>query len=377
MTGCRLNRFLQGVKVVDLSRYIPGPMASLLFADMGAEVIKVEPPAGDDMRSLGPRGPAGEPLFHHAINAGKTLRRLDLKREEDRAGLLTLLDHADILIEGFRPGVMARLGLDHAALRERNPRLITCAISGYGAEGPCAQMVGHDGNYLAGAGMMHRNGVPPRFFDPPIVDLAGSLFAAVALLGALQARERDGKGCHIDLGLADVPMALQLFEVAAISVTGTISQPNETYLNGGAAYYQVYATADRRYVMVGAVEAKFWRNFAEAAGHPEWSARQAEPLPQRALMADVSACLGEMTLAECATHFGQSDCCVTRVLDLGEAMASPHYRARQLLTRSGAGIQALFPAWVDGSPPHARSTLFDDEMRTAVQSVSRLKETSA
>ncbi len=356
----RLNRFLDGVKVVDLSRFIPGPMASLLLADMGAEVLKVEPPEGDAMRSLGPRGPQGEAVFHEAINAGKTVCRLDLKHPGDRAELLRLVDEADILIEGFRPGVMARLGLDHAMLRSRNPRLITCAISGYGAEGPYAQTAGHDGNYLASAGMMHRNGEPPRFFDPPIVDLAGSLFAATALLGALHARTRDGQGCHIDLGLADVPMPLQLFEVAAIAATGRVPQPNHTYLNGGAAYYQVYATADGRHVMVGAVEAKFWRNFAEAAGHPEWVARQPDPLPQHALIAEVSACLGAMTLAECEDRFGHTDCCVTPVLDLGEAIASPQYRARQLLVQAGGEAQALFPAWVDGRPPGPRGKMIDE-----------------
>jgi alpha-methylacyl-CoA racemase len=359
MTGNRLNRALEGVKVVDLSGFIPGPMASLLLADMGAEVLKVEPPAGDAMRTLGPRGPGGEALFHQAINAGKTVRRLDLKREDGRAELLRLVDGADILIEGFRPGVMARLGLDHAMLRHRNPRLITCAISGYGAEGPQAQAAGHDGNYLAASGMLHRNGVPPRFFDPPVIDLAGSLFATVALLGALAARERDGQGCHIDLGLADVPMPLQLFEVAAVAATGRVPQPNATYLNGGAAYYQVYATADARHVMVGAVEAKFWRNFSEAAAHPEWVARQADPLPQHALIAEVAACLGDMTLAECEGRFGHTDCCVTPVLDLGEAIVSPHYAARQLLVRAGGAAQALFPAWVDGLPPRPRDPMIE------------------
>jgi alpha-methylacyl-CoA racemase len=353
----RFNRFLQGIRVVDVSFYIPGPMASLQLADMGAEVTKVEPPWGDDMRALGPRDAQGAPLFYQALNAGKTVLHLDLKSAAGRQALFERADEADIFIEGFRPGVMSRLGLGAETLRSRNPGLITCSISGHGAESPLAQSAGHDGNYLAAAGVLHRNGVPPRFFDPPVADLSGSLFAVIAILGALQARARDGLGCHIDLGLADVAMPLQLFEIAAYGATGQVPQPNTTYLNAGAAYYQIYATADGRYVMVGAVEAKFWQAFAQAAGHPEWIARQTEALPQHRLIGDVAACLSALTLAECATRFAGGDCCVTPVLDLAQAIASPHHTARGLVKRSSAGLQSLFPAWIDGVPPNAREPI--------------------
>ena len=353
----RFNSFLRDIKVVDVSFYIPGPMASLQLADMGADVTKVEPPWGDDMRALGPRDADGKPLFYEALNAGKTVMRLDLKAAEGRQALLDLTDFADIFIEGFRPGVMDRLGLGAATLLERNPRLITCSISGHGAEGPLAQSAGHDGNYLAAAGVLHRNGMPPRFFDPPIADLAGSLFAVIAILGALQSRARDGLGCHIDLGLADVAMPLQLFEIAAFGASGDVPQANATYLNGGAAYYQIYAIGDGRHVMVGAVEPKFWQAFSQAAGHPEWIARQSEALPQHRLIGDVAACLETMSLADCVARFASGDCCVTPVLDLAEAVASPHHAARGLVTRTASGLQSLFPAWIDGAPPKARETL--------------------
>ena len=351
----RFNIFLQGIKIVDVSFYVPGPMASLLMADMGADVTKIEPPWGDDMRALGPRDAAGRPLFYEALNAGKSVTHLDLKQEQDRAALLAITDQADIFIEGFRPGVMARLGLGPETLRARNPRLVTCSISGHGSNSPLAQQAGHDGNYLAAAGLLHRNGVPPRFFDPPIADLSGSLFAVIAILGALQARGRDGKGCHIDLGLADVPMPLQLFEIAAFGATGDIPQPNSTYLNSGAAFYQVYPTKDG-YVMVGAVEPKFWQAFSKSAGHPEWIARQTEPLPQLALTADVAACLQTLTLSECTARFSH-ECCVSPVLDLAEAIASPHHAARGLIQRTPSGLQSLFPAWIDGAPPNPREPL--------------------
>lgn len=360
----RLNSFLQGLRVVDVSAYLPGPMASLLLADMGAGVLKVEPPQGDGMLLLGPRDAAGKPLFHAAVNAGKTVCRIDLKSPDGRQEFLRHVDTADVLIEGFRPGAMARLGLDYDTLRARNPRLIFCSISGYGAEGPLAQTAGHDANYLARAGVLHRNGVPPRFFDPPVADVTSSLFAALAILGAVNGRRRDGLGCHIDLGIADVAMPLQLFEVAAFGANGTVPQPEETYLNGGAAYYHVYATADRRHVVVGAVEAKFWHSFCEAAGHPEWIARQSEKLPQHALIADVAAFFATWHLTECEARFAAGDCCVTPVLDLGEALCSAHHSVRGVL-REGpdGGLQALFPALIDGQPPATRPDFQVIEMK--------------
>ena len=352
-----LHGFLSGIKVVDLSLYLPGPLASLMLADMGAEVLKIEPPGGDDMQTLGPRGPAGEALFYEAVNAGKTARRLNLKTDEGRAALLAETDRADIFIEGFRPGVLARLGLDTAMLRTRNPRLITCSISGYGAAGPSAQLAGHDANYMAATGILHRNGSPPRVFDPPVADVTGSLFAAVAILGALQGRARSGQGCHIDLGLADVPMMLQLFELAGLRARGHSPAPDSTYLNGGAAYYRVYATADRRHVVLGAIERKFWAAFCNAAGRPQWIDRHGEALPQHALIADVASLLGGLTLAECAARFGAADCCFSPVLDLNEAAASPHHAQRGLVPEVSGSLQALFPAWIDGNRPSPRERL--------------------
>jgi crotonobetainyl-CoA:carnitine CoA-transferase CaiB-like acyl-CoA transferase len=212
--------------------------------------------------------------------------------------------------------------------------------------------------------VLHRNGAPPRFFDPPVADVTSSLFATLAILGAVNGRRCDGLGCHIDLGIADVAMPLQLFEVAAFGANGTVPQPEETYLNGGAAYYQIYATADQRHVVLGAVEAKFWCGFSEAAGHPEWIARQSEALPQHALIADVAAFFAGLPLTECEARFAGSDCCVTPVLDLGEALRSTHHRGRGVI-REGpdGGLQALFPALIDGEPPAVRPDFRFREMK--------------
>lgn len=355
----RLSQFARGVRVLDVSAFLPGPLAGLLLADMGAEVLKIEPPAGDAMRVVGPRDAEGNPVFYPAVNAGKALRRMDLKRQEVRQEFLDLVREYDVLIEGFRPGVMKRLGLDYPVLRAINPGLIFCSLNGYGATGPMALAAGHDNNYLANAGMLHRNGMgTPMYFDPPLADVSGSLFAVIAILGALRARDADGQGCEIDMGLADVPMPLQLFQIAEYGANGTVPQPRGGYLNGGAAYYQIYRTRDGRHISLGGIEEKFWAAFCRAAERPEWIARQGEPLPQDALIADVAALIGQMTLEECIRRFEPADCCFSAVLDLGEALATPHHRERGLVRRAADGaLQALFPAKINGAPPDTRPAL--------------------
>jgi len=355
----RLGLFARGIRVLDLSAFLPGPLASLLLADMGAEVLKIEPPAGDAMMQLGPRDADGAPLFYEAVNAGKSVRRMDLKDEAVRREFLDLVAEFDVLIEGFRPGVMQRLGLGYDVLKACNPGLIVCSLSGYGASGPLAQAAGHDANYLANAGVLHRNGGDaPMFYDPPLADVSSSLFGVIAILGALRARETDGMGCAIDIGLADSPMPLQLFQVAEHGSTGYVPQPRATYLNGGAAYYQIYATSDSRHIAVGAIEPKFWRAFCLAAERPEWVSRQSEALPQTSLIADVTARIAAFTLDDCKRRFAGADCCTSPVLDLGEAIASPHHRHRGFVRAAADGaLQALFPARIDGVAPASRAAL--------------------
>ena len=220
-----IDTFLDGVRILDLSHYIPGPLASLMLGDMGAEVIKIEPPGGDPMQHLGPRDGGGNALFYETLNAGKSVTRLDLKSAAGVDELLRLVAAADVLIEGFRPGVMQRLGVDYTRLRQVNPRLIYCAISGYGAAGPGALKAGHDANYLAEAGVLDRNGTGrPMYFDPPVADVSGSLFAAMAILGALNGRNRTGEGCQIDLALADVIMPLQMLQIADYGANATVPE---------------------------------------------------------------------------------------------------------------------------------------------------------
>ncbi len=352
----RLNESLRGVRVLDLSRYLPGPLATLLLADLGAEVLKVEPPAGDEMRRLGPRDAAGQPVFFDAINAGKSSCRMDLKQPQVRERFLALAKDADVLVESFRPGVAKRLGVGYDELSRINPGIVYCAMSGYGMNGPLAQAAGHDANYLALAGVLDRNGDEhPAYYDPPMADTAGALFAVIAIQAALAARARDGRGCEIDLGLCDALAPLQTFQIADYGARGASPHRAETYLNGGAACYRVYRTSDARHVVVGAIDETFWVRFCNAAGRPQWIARAWEPMPQRALIGEVQALFATMTLAQCIERFEPVDCCVTPALTLAEAAQSPQWQARELVRRSPAGqLQALFPARVNGHPPPSR-----------------------
>ncbi|MFT5449594.1 MAG: alpha-methylacyl-CoA racemase [Gammaproteobacteria bacterium] len=365
--GVKLGDFLRGVRVLDLSHYISGPLASLTLADMGADVLKIEPPSGDGMQRLGPRDVHGHGLFYAAINAGKSVLKLNLKDDGDRQRFLALSAEADVVIEGFRPGVMSRLGIDYAVLRSVNSALVFCSIGGYGANTSLAARAGHDANYLAEAGVLDRNGHErPVYFDPPIADATGGLYAALAILGALNARNRTGEGTCIELALADAIMPLQQFQIAEYGASGFVPGRGQTYLNGGAAYYNVYRTCDQQYVVIGAVEKKFWQAFCVAADRREWIARQDDPIPQTALMADVAAHFANLTLDACDALFADVDCCYSKVAALDTAMSSPYVNERELVRRSAERhLQALFPAWVGGEPPTTREPFRElDAIRT-------------
>jgi alpha-methylacyl-CoA racemase len=308
---------------------------------------------------MGPIGPGGRSVYFDAVNAGKTTRHLDFTRPDDREAFLDLVRTADVVIESFRPGVMSRLGVGYETLGVSNPRLVYCSLNGFGHGGPLEQRAAHDVNYLSLAGtLFHNGGGDQPFFDPPVADCAGALFAALTIVGALHRRARDARGCHIDLALADVAMPLQIWHLADFAQSGGPPQPSSRLLNGGAACYRVYRTADDRQVSLGALEPKFWRAFCTAADRPDWERRHRDPLPQTQLIEEVAAMFRALTLPQCEERFGSADCCFAPVLDLAEALESPHVRARGLVHRPSAGeLQALFPAVVDGELPLPRASI--------------------
>src|SRR5262245_61786591 len=317
--------FLRGVRVVDLSQYIPGPYASLMLADLGADVLKVEPPAGDPMRRYGPIGPSGISAFYTVLNGGKSILCLDLKSDTGRQAALSLLRAADILIESYRPGVMDRLGLGYKTLRHENPALVHCAISNFGQEGPYATKGGHDLNCMALGGGLIASGTleHPVMSTPPVADFASALQAVASVTAALLESRATGVGAFIDLSMTDTVLAWQSCFLTDSLWRGGLPMRASREDSGGAASYNIYRTSDGRFITIAADEEKFWAKFCRAVGRDEWIARKVEPLPQNALIAEVSSLVATKSYAEWCALLDNVDCCFQSVLDPSEVMAHP------------------------------------------------------
>lgn len=328
---------LAGLTVLDFSTLLPGPLATLFLAEAGAEVIKVERPGGEDMRRFPPALGDGSAPFA-ALNAGKTSVVVDLKTEEGRAALQPLLQRADILVEQFRPGVMDRLGLGYGDIRVLNPRIVYCSISGYGQTGPRAGEAGHDINYQAVAGLLS---LSPGAVEAPTVppaltaDIAGGAMPAVInILLALRRRDLAGEGFHLDIAMADAAMTFAWQGLAEGFATGRFPGSQETMLTGGSPRYGLYATADGRFLAVGALEPKFWEAFCEGVGlEPAFRNDGRDPAGTRAA---ITAIVTRKTAAEWTAILGPLDCCATIVASLEEAAADPHFRERGLFQARAA-----------------------------------------
>jgi crotonobetainyl-CoA:carnitine CoA-transferase CaiB-like acyl-CoA transferase len=349
--------FLKGVRVLDLSQYLPGPFAARMLADLGAEVVKVEPPAGDPIRSLDAEGKPGKGPIYPLLNAGKTVIRIDLKAESGRGALSDLVTHAHVLIESYRPGVLDKLGFGPDRLKQLNPRLVHCALSGFGQSGPAALAAGHDINYQAMTGALSASGSAegPVVPFPPVADYAGSMQAVVAVLAALVAAGHGRPGCFLDVSAMESFLSWQ-------EIGMTIPPPRAGGLiNGGAAAYQIYRTADGGFVSLSALEPKFWSGFCETIGKPEWVARRFEPMPQTALMADLTALFATRPRDEWAKVLGPADCCFQPVLTYDEVPDHPHIRDRGLVARREDHVEVLLPVYVDDTPPSRRTPFVDGD----------------
>lgn len=329
---------LEGVQVIDLTRLLPGPFATHHLQRMGAHVVKIEEPGVGDyartmLRSAADAAADQPSLFFRLLNEGKDQRRLNLTQPNDRDALLELIRTADVLVEGFRPGVMKRLGLGWDLLHEINPRLIVCSISGYGQCGPYAHRAGHDINYIGYAGVLDQIAT----FDGDIAlpnfqigDLFGGTQAAVsAILAALFAVGRTGVGTYIDLSMAHVVHEHNLFARLAVERRGHAPRPGRDLLTGGVPCYAAYRTRDDRWMAVGALELKFWQQACEVLGRPEWATRHwmlgqaIAGEDAMALRAEMAAVFATRDQEDWIRLFDACDCCVTPVLRMEEAMHHP------------------------------------------------------
>jgi crotonobetainyl-CoA:carnitine CoA-transferase CaiB-like acyl-CoA transferase len=322
---------LDDLTVLDFSTLLPGPLASLFLAEAGARVIKLERPGGEDMRGFPPRfGETSAPFA--VLNRGKDSVEIDLKATDALARLTPLIERADILIEQFRPGVMARLGLGYEALKELNPLLIYCSISGYGQTGPRAQEAGHDINYQAIGGLLGQSlerGANPPLPPALVADIGGGTMPAVLnILLALRQRERTGQGCHLDIAMSDAMPAFAWYGLAQGQAAGRYPAGGEGLLTGASPRYGLYATADGWFLAVGALEPKFWETFCEAIGLD--AALRDDRRDPLATKVAIIAIIGGRPVVHWRELLEPLDCCCTVVRTLDEAMADPHPTARGL-----------------------------------------------
>jgi crotonobetainyl-CoA:carnitine CoA-transferase CaiB-like acyl-CoA transferase len=343
---------LEGVRVVDFTELLPGPFLTQCLVELGAEVVKVErPPVGDPVRQ-------GSPGLFAAVNRGKASLAIDLKSAEGRARALELVGGADVLVEGFRPGVMARLGLGYLALSEINPRLIYLSLSGYGQTGPLAQVPGHDLNYLASAGITALCGEvgagPQHSFGLPVADLCGAVYGLSAVLAALYQRERTGTGQHLDLALTDCAAHWLNARRGPFHQEGASDLDAQRRLALERPAYGVFACRDGA-VTLAALEPHFWRTLVRTLGLDAFAGEIYASIPRRRaaareINAAIAAKLAPLTRDKAVALLLAADIPAAPVLSPAEAAVSEHHRARGLSRATEAGPLAPFPVRMAGMP---------------------------
>lgn len=326
---------LAGIRVLDLTRLLPGPVATLHLADLGAEVIKIEDPqVGDYARTMG-TGEGEDSAYFRMINRNKQGLRLDLKQPAGVEVFMRLVATADAIIESFRPGVMDKLGIGYAALAAINPKIAYCSLSGYGQDGPYRDHAGHDINYLGYTGVLDQTGseggdpVVPNF---QIADLlGGALTAVMGILTAILDAQRTGRGRYIDVAMTDSVLAHTYFTMLRLNDAGQSAPRGTDLLNGGLPCYATYRCADGRYMAVGALEGKFWKTCCSALERPEWIRRQWDA----GLRSEMAALFATRSRDAWTGLFAAVDCCVTPILSPEEALANEQVVARRMVLHEG------------------------------------------
>ena len=315
---------LAGITVIDLSRMLPGPYCSMILADHGARVIAIE-----DKKYM------SDDLFLSPVNRNKDHMTLNLKTKQGEEIFFKLARDADVLLEGFRPGVTKRLGIDYETLKKVNSRIIYCSITGYGQNGPYKDMAGHDVNYLSFAGILdligEKNGSP---YIPgiQIADLVGGgMNAAIGILLALVARGKSGKGQYIDISMTDGMVGLLPIPLYLFQRHGKVPQRSDTFLSHRYACYNVYETADERYISIGAVENRFWQNLCNLLGVPEYVPLQYDDSHRQEILEFFRKTFKRKTLEQWIKELGDKDVCWGKVQDFAEVLKDPLFLARDMV----------------------------------------------
>jgi crotonobetainyl-CoA:carnitine CoA-transferase CaiB-like acyl-CoA transferase len=324
---------LEGIRVLDLTRLAPGPFCTMLLGDLGADVVVVEEPPG-----VGRRFDIGMSERAQAFNAlGRNKRSvgLNLKDAKAQEAFLRLAEKADVVVEGFRPGVVKRLGVDYETVSARNPRIIYCSLSGYGQTGPYATLVGHDINYISIGGALGTIGWPGT---PPAIPLniiadfaAGGLYAAFAILAAVIAREKTGRGQYVDMAMSDGVTSLMASTMSAFFSSGHVVKPGQDFLNGAVPAYNVYETADGKWLSIGCLEPWFWAELCQALGCEQYVQHQnnREMFPE--IFDFMRRKFKEKTRDEWFQELRQRDICVAPVYAMDEVFEDAHVQARGMI----------------------------------------------
>jgi alpha-methylacyl-CoA racemase len=353
---------LADIRVLDLSRLLPGPMATLHLAGLGADVIRIEPVGDQEPASaehVHDARPDPRKLLYLMLNRNKRALQIDLKRTAGREIFLRLAKKADVVVEGFRPGVVDRLGIGYEAVRAINPRVVYCSISGYGQDGPDRLRAGHDINYMACAGVGDQIGISggaPAIPNLQIGDLlGGSLTSVMGILAGLVDAQARGMGRYVDVAMTDSLMAHSVLALSRMAGSGGTAPRGEDMLSGELPCYNYYRTGDGRYLAVGALEPKFWERLCDALERPGLKPEHLVHGPAaRRVRCELQAIFGAQNSDHWMRLFRDVDCCVTLVLTLEEAMVSGQARAREMVVETECpGIGK----WVEFAPPLKMSDL--------------------
>ncbi len=315
---------LNGIRVLDLSRMLPGPYCSMILADHGAQVIAIE-----DKKFQ------ADGLFFSDLNRNKRHMSLNLKSPDGLEIFFRLAENADVILEGFRPGVVQRLGVDYQAVQKINPRIIYCSISGYGQTGPLRERAGHDVNYLSTAGVLSLIGEkdrPPAIPGVQIADIGGGgMNAAVGILLALFAREKTGQGQYIDISMTDGMVGFLSLPYFFAERDGQPPQPADTLLSHRYGCYNTYQTADGRYLALGAVENRFWRGLCEHLGRPEYTPLQYDEVRREEIIVFLRHQFLTKTLAVWESDLAHLDICCSAVKTMAEVLVDPLFKEREMV----------------------------------------------
>ena len=325
---------LTGIRVLDMSRLLPGPYCTMLLADFGAEVIKIEEPGKGDYSRSFPPFLKDFGYWHLQLNRNKQSVVLDLKSEEGKNIFLELVKTADVVVESYRPGVLKKLGVDYEAPAKINPKIIYCSLSGYGSKGPLAHKADHDLGYLSLAGVTAMSGEAdgvPAIPGVLMADMNAALSAGMSIMIALRHAALTGQGQEIDISLFNVAMNLMPGAASLFFGSGFVAERGNNWLTGAYANYNIYATADGRYVSVGCLEKKFWRNLCIGLGRKELIDMIDDESNHPYLKEQLAEAFRQKTMREWEEFFADKDACVTPVLNFKEAVESEQVQANEMV----------------------------------------------